>query len=291
MNIMRKIISCFFISFLMHQSLYAQNKLPEISLNHIYVVLDSMTYNHLFDSSFIEQKIGNVKAASVTTTEDSWSGKYLFGKNSYFEFFSIKSFEGATVGDGGLGFMTLKSGDIKKIEKHWKESTADSIQTDTTSNVSNGKTEPWFYSISLSLNDSIQPFSTWIMENTPEELKSVGFSDKEIKSKITWQQYAEKRNKKLFTKCFGHIQTVSLSLTDTAYENIKKSFAGFGLKQKNNTFFNEHVKIICSIEEHPPHTIQQIEIKLTQAFEEQTIKISNHLSVQIHGDKATWVFK
>lgn len=288
---MRKIISYFFISFLTHQSLHAQNKLPEISLNHIYIVLDSITYNHLFDSSFIEQQIGNVKAASVTTTDDSWSGKYLFGKNSYFEFFSTKSFEGAIENDCGFGFITSASGDILKIEKHWRESGKDSIQTDTTEQVTDGKTKPWYYALYLASSDSTEPITAWVMENTPEELKSVGFSDEEIKGKLTWQQYAEKRNKKPFTKCFDHIQSVSLSLTGTAYENIKKSFIGFGLTQQDCTFFNDHVKIICSIEEHPSRTIQQIEIALTQTFVERTIKISNYLSVQVYGDKATWIFQ
>lgn len=275
----------------MHQSLQAQNMLPEIALNHVYVVLDSTTYNHLFDAAFIEQQIGNVKAASVTTTDDSWSGKYLFGKNSYFEFFSPKSFEGAMEGDCGLGFITSTPGDIRKIEKHWRETSGDSIQTDTTKQVTDGKTQPWFYALYRSSADSTEPITAWIMENTPEELKSVGFSDEELKNKITWQQYAEKRNKKPFTKSFGYIQSVWLSLTDTTYESIKKSLTGFGLKQEDNIFFNDHIKIKCSTGTDPSPVLKQIEIELTEELEERSIKISDHLTIQINGNKATWVFQ
>jgi hypothetical protein len=271
--------------------LHAQNKLPEISLNHIYIVLDSITYNHLFDSTFIEQKIGNIKANSVTTTDDSWSGKYLLGKNSYFEFFSDKSFRGAKEGDCGLGFITSKSGDIRKIEEHWKQTSKDSLQADTTNTVADGKTQPWYYALYRASADSTELLTAWIMENTPEELKSVGFSDQEIQGEINWQQYAEKRNKKIFTKSFDHIQAVYLSLADKEYKNLKKSFIGFGLQQQDNMFFNDHVKIICSTEDKTSPILNKIEIELTETFEEHMIKVSDHLTVQVQGNKAIWTFK
>jgi hypothetical protein len=278
---MNKINLYLLLSALIHSSLHGQTRLPEISLNHIYVVLDSVTYSHLFDSSFIEQKLGNVKAASVTTTDESWSGKYLLGKNSYFEFFSTKSFEGAREGDCGFGFITSTSGDIRKIEKDWRETANDSIQTDTTNQVTDGKSQPWFYSLYYLPADSTLPVSAWVMENTPEELRSIGFSDQEIRNEINWQQYAEKRNKKVFTKCFDHIQTVYLSLTDKEYEYLKKSFTGFGLQHQNNIFFNNHVKIICSIEDKASPVLKRIEIALTETFEARSIKISSHLTLEI----------
>lgn len=113
---MNKIVLCLCIPILLCQWLHGQNRLPKIRLNHVYLVLDSATYNHLFDSAFIAQTIGKIKTSAVTTTNDSWSGKYLFGKNGYFEFFSDQGYKGASVGDCGLGFMTLKSGDIWTIQ-------------------------------------------------------------------------------------------------------------------------------------------------------------------------------
>ena len=87
------------------QSIYGQSKLPEIFLNHLSIVLDSTTYSHLSDSSFISDKLGNIKVKSTTTANDSWSGIYLLGKNSYFEFFSTEGYKGATIGDCGLGAL------------------------------------------------------------------------------------------------------------------------------------------------------------------------------------------
>ena len=91
--IMQNFFSYLFLLVFIPLATNAQNKLPAISLNHIYIVLDSETYNNLFDSSFMEKELGNIKSTSVTTTDDSWSGKYFFGKKSYLEFFNKKSFK------------------------------------------------------------------------------------------------------------------------------------------------------------------------------------------------------
>ncbi|MEO6546901.1 MAG: DUF5829 family protein, partial [Ferruginibacter sp.] len=110
---MKKVFTLILVTFAFtFQFLKAQNKIAEIYFNHLYIVLDSNTYNQLFVPAFITEKLGNVKTGSSTTTTDSWSGKYLFGKNGYFEFFSSKSYTGATVGDCGLGFITSTSKDL-----------------------------------------------------------------------------------------------------------------------------------------------------------------------------------
>jgi len=46
------------------QSIYGQSKKPEIYLNHVNIVLDSTTYNQLFEPAFISEKLGNVKTSS-----------------------------------------------------------------------------------------------------------------------------------------------------------------------------------------------------------------------------------
>ncbi len=144
-------------------SLDAQNKLPEIYLNHIYIVLDSSTLSHLSDSSFISQQFGNIQVRTSTTAKESWSGTYLYGKNSYFEFFSTKGYKGATLGDCGFVFMTAQSNDIWEIKKSWRENSNDSIVTDTVMKIQNGIPNPWFYNLNLLNNDSIQPFATYLM--------------------------------------------------------------------------------------------------------------------------------
>jgi len=278
------------IILLAFQYTYAQNKLPKIYLNHLYIVLDSNTYNQLFDPIFISEKFGDIKTSSHKTTTDSWSGKYLYGKNGYFEFFSTKSYVGATLGDCGLGFMTSKSDDILKVERNWKKSSSDSLGKDTSLYIFENKPQPWFYSLYILRKDSLQPLSTWLMENTPELLKSTGFKDDEIKKEIKWQDFMARKTKVEFTKSFNRIKSIDLSLNTKEYEFFKKSLLGFGLQQKGNVYFNNQIKISYTIDDNVPVRLKTVETELTEVYPESTIRISKNLVVEVNGEKAVWNF-
>lgn len=271
-------------------SAHAQEKLPEVYLNHIFIVLDSNSYNHLFDSSFISDTLGDIKESAHKTTSDSWSGKYLYGKNGYFEFFSTKSYVGATINDCGLGFMTFKSDDILKIEQYWKKNTSDNIEKDTIYYVFENKSKPWFYSLYISRKDSLQPLSTWLMENTPEILKSSGFKDEEIKKEIKWHEYMARVNKKEFMKSFNRIKSIVLSLNQKEYEYFRKTLIGLGMKQKGNTYYNDQINISYTIDDIAPVRLKTVETELTDSLPDDMIRISKNLMVLIKGKKAIWNF-
>src|SRR5450631_3146450 len=159
------------------------NRVP-VFLNHLYFVLDSNTYAHIFDSAFFQQ-IGNTTETKTTTTAGSWTGKYLRGRDSYLEVFPPKGFAGATEGNIGFGFMNLKQGDVNKLEANWKANSKDSVKSDTSTLLKDGIKLSWFYSLSLYSVDSLIPASAWVMENTPDMLKARGFTEEEIKKPIS----------------------------------------------------------------------------------------------------------
>lgn len=285
-----KTISTLLFLIILYNYANCQTKTSEVYLNHLYIVLDSASYNNLSDSNFITQKLGNLKVTSTSTTEDSWSGKYFHGKNGYFEFFSTKSYKGAILGDCGLGFMTKKTNDILVLERNWKANSQDSIIRDTSMRMSQGIKTPWFYSLSLYTTDSLQPLSSWVMENTPEELKLVGFSTERTKKEIRWEDYMAKKYKKEFVKSFNRIKALHLLLNHKNYEHLKASLLGFGLQQKENMFFNSQIVVTYTLTEELPIRLQTVETELTERFAENYIKLSDNLKVNVNGYKATWIF-
>ena len=120
----------------------------------------------------------------TTSTEGSWFGKYLMGRDSYFEVFFPTGLKGSIVGNFGLGFMTTTSGDIDQLESQWSTHFKDSVKRDTNRIVNKGANLPWFYSLSLYTVDSSKSGSAWVMENTPDMLKSAGFTIDEMKKPI-----------------------------------------------------------------------------------------------------------
>ncbi len=117
------------------------------------------------------------------------------------------------------------------------------VKTDTSTYISKGEKHTWYYSIYLSAVESLLPVSAWVMENTPDILKETGFTDEEIKKPISWQEYIEKESKRKFTKAFNSITSVELITNKYEYDYLKKSFLGFGLKESNNSFFNEYITL------------------------------------------------
>lgn len=278
------------IMFFTSQAMNGQRRMPDIYLNHVFIVLDSTTYKTLFEAAFIEQKIGDVKTTTTSTTDGAWSGKYLYGKNGYLEFFRSEALEGSATGDFGLGFMTFKSNDIFHIKNIWESAAPDTVELDTTTYVSSEIIKPWFYSINLFRADT-SSLSAWIMENTPDDLMTAGFASSELNDRIDREHYVERSSRKKFTKYFDRIISIHLNVNKNDYEYLKRSFYGFGLRQRGNTFFNRYVRISCTIDPHPGIQLKYVEIGLSEFLINKMVRISDHLSLQIKGRSAIFIFE
>src|SRR6476659_4370253 len=88
----------------------AETSKTPVQLNHVYLVLDSVTYANIFRDSYLKDSMANCREDSVTTAGGSWFGKYMVGKNSYLEFFNTAGTGlGLTEGSFGFGFITGKA--------------------------------------------------------------------------------------------------------------------------------------------------------------------------------------
>jgi hypothetical protein len=267
----------------------AQTAHLPVYLNHVFFVLDSNTYAHVFDS-VIFQKIGFAMVNKTTTTEGSWYGKYLMGRDSYFEVFYPTGLKGSSVGNFGFGFMTTTSADIDQLEVHWKAAYKDSVKRDTNTVINKGEKLPWFYSLSLYTMDSSKSGSAWVMENTPDMLKSAGFTDDEMKKPILWHQFIEKKMKIKTTKSLNRIVAVELITNKKELGYFKKSFLGFGLTEKHHAFYNENIHIAYTLADVPTSELKSVEIELTDSYKEQTIALGDRLSMHVKDKSATLFF-
>jgi hypothetical protein len=58
-----------------------------IKFNHLFVVVDDLTYQYLSDSIDAIKAFSSFSETNTKTDTESWSGKYLLGKNHYLEIF------------------------------------------------------------------------------------------------------------------------------------------------------------------------------------------------------------
>ncbi len=260
-----------------------------VYLNHVFFVLDSNSYAHVFDSA-IFKKIGFEMVMKTTTTEDSWYGKYLMGRDSYFEVFYPTGLEGSSVGNFGLGFMTQTLGDINEMETVWKAERKDSIRRDTSVIDNKGFKLPWFYSLSYYSADSSKSGSAWVMENTGDMLKSVGFTNEEMNKPVLWHNFIEKKMKMKNSKSLNRIVAVEIVTNKKELDYFKESFIGFGLTEKQHVFSNENIRITYTLADIPTSKLKSVEIELTEPFAEQTVILSNNISMHVKDKTATIIF-
>ncbi len=271
--------------------LLAQKKPIPVTLNHLYIVVDSITYQSICNNNWVATILGDTSTKSTVTSTDAWTGKYLFGKNSYLEIFGTKSYGGAVLGEAGLGFITMQQNDLTKWKQYWEQHYKDSIVVDTTTNIVNNTKQPWYYAISLYDTDTTLKMYTWLMENTAEELQQVGFTLKEIKQAIPWHKYKEKRTKKIFTKAYDRISTVTITVTPKEYVTLQKTLQGLGFMQNKQSFYNANVTIHCQIKPFTTIHVVNIKMQLLRYYKAKTIIISPNCVLQVNDNVASFNFK
>jgi hypothetical protein len=264
---------------------------PPVQLNHVYLVLDSVTYANIFTDLYLKDSMANCREDTVNTAGGSWFGKYMVGKNSYLEFFNVEGTGlGLTESSFGMGFITNKAGDLAVIKNEWQAITLDTVHFDTTYRVENGTQASWYYSIGLNPTDTMQNYYAWLMENTPEELRSRGFTDEEMRNEIPWGLYSVKRNGKPFTKYFDHISAMKININKKNFAYLEQSLTGMGLKKKGNTFYNESSVISYRLVDGSSSTVESITLDLTKKLPPRRIDVSPHLQIEIKGKKANLRF-
>ena len=176
----------------------------KVVISHIFFCIDSLSYQNLFNHDFITDAFADCRELSNKTLTDSWTGKYLNGRQSYIEVFSVNDKKaqpelGDKFGDVGIVFRTKKPDDINIINERIKADKRDT-HLELMKYETNGKTIPFNYNLYLS-NVSLQEmFRPYVEEFTTDFLTLCGFNDSEIKAGITEEQFRGKKKRKKIRK-------------------------------------------------------------------------------------------
>ena len=93
------------------------DSLPQVFLNHFYVVLDSSTYKAIEEDTFLRRHFAVNEKRTTTNAEMSYTGLYFYGINTYFEFFDIGNSPKDQVGDSAIAFGVDRPGAIKVLQE------------------------------------------------------------------------------------------------------------------------------------------------------------------------------
>jgi hypothetical protein len=144
------------------------DSLPQVFLNHFYVVLDSPTYNAIEEDEFLRKHFAVNEKRTTTNAEMSYTGLYFYGINTYFEFFDIGNSPKGQVGDSAIAFGVDQPGAIKILRENLGSSLEPNGKSVT--RLYQGTQVPWFLMATSTSFPYESGLSCWVMEYHPEFL-------------------------------------------------------------------------------------------------------------------------
>jgi hypothetical protein len=268
-----------------------------IKFNHLFIVIDDSTYKYLIDSLKFPQNFAKISEDTMNAGTASWTGKYINGISNYLEIFKPGSAQGTVLGDFGLGFSTNKFGTIDSLQNYWTK-TLDSVHIENMVITDNGKTSPWFKSVSIP-NVDLLKISAWVMENSREEMNYAGFTEHDLSGEIEYSDYAKHLHAKLKNipvdsfkdnRLFNKVTSLDISLSGKELSYLRKFLLDIGFTEKNNSFSKEDFIITYSLTKSDHFLLKEIEFSLLTKIPKEKYSFRK-IEMTVDGDKAKMKFK
>jgi len=144
------------------------DSLPAVFLNHFYMVLDSPTSRAIEEDAFLRRHFAVNEKRTTTNANMTYTGRYFYGVNTYFEFFDIADSPRQRVGDCAIAFGVDQPGAIRILQEKLGPGLEPSVLPVT--RLYQGKQIPWFYMATLRSLPYESEMSSWVMEYHPEFL-------------------------------------------------------------------------------------------------------------------------
>jgi hypothetical protein len=276
---------------------------PKVFLNHFLLVIDSSTYKDIVESDFIKNEFAHFEErTTVVNNSASYSGAYVYGENTYFEFFDgSKSQDSVTTGlTSAIGFGVEKKDELKIIQKKLKEY-KNSFYTQRTRDLE-GTQIPWFFTAGIFYGETAPDITTWVMEYHEDFLKrwhsdlappSPGITRKDVLTR-----YAAKIAKPEHPrpKLLKDVVEIDLTLNQKDLEILGGELSVFGyeftVKDDKKIYIGPDIKLIVEINDSGRGRITGIKMSLhANQHKEETFEFGEKSRLILNADNtATWLF-
>ncbi len=137
-----------------------------VSLNHLLVFVDRDTYRALSASGFLNDYFA---CSEERTTHDqatgmSWTGRYYYGRHTYFEFMNPDKTSWAP--RDGLAFGMESAQGTKELARRLGQGTEKKVKRYRRNRRYRNEDVPWFWSLEIPRGDDARLIS-WVMEYDP----------------------------------------------------------------------------------------------------------------------------
>ena len=144
---------------------------PAVYLNHLYLIPDVDTYRALTSSAFLKDGFGICEERTTTRPDLTYTGLYVYGEHTYFEFLKPDPDSGHAPGATGLAFGVEAAGATTVLAERLKardiDTFAGSIERDL-----EGTSMPWFEILGISRATQSSRLDLFSLEYDPSFLRS-----------------------------------------------------------------------------------------------------------------------
>jgi hypothetical protein len=146
----------------------AEESQSSLYYNHSYGVVDRETADAIEHSDYLRD-FANFEVRTTTGADKSWTGRYLYGRETYLELFGAGDLPGqdAALGSSGMGLSVERAGDLATVTERLRdEGVTQPIEFLQTRDFGDGVPVPWFDAVLTT--GEYDAFGAWAMEYRPE---------------------------------------------------------------------------------------------------------------------------
>ncbi len=137
-------------------------KLPPVFLNHVYRVLDAATFGAADHSEFLRSELAQFERRTTKSGDDSWTGLYFYGQNTYFELLEADPARLLSAGQAGIALGVEEPGASAAVRTALGGLGAGPAVSTPRPRESGGRMVPWFLMTGFEPEDS--ELVTFVME-------------------------------------------------------------------------------------------------------------------------------
>lgn len=209
---------------------------PAVGLNHAYRVVDAETYEALRASSFLGRTFAPSEAR--TTRADggtTWTGLYLYGRRTYFEFFAAGASMWEAKGRSALAFGVDTPEALPPLADALRSAGFHAERTRRTRRLG-GEDLPWFEMLTPGDMETTPELHAWLMAYAPDFLarwhpEAPPQSDLDVPSTArdaVLTRYAAVLPDAPADPMLGDVTGLHLDLSDQAADTLHRLVRAFG---------------------------------------------------------------
>lgn len=273
----------------------AKSRLPQVFLNHFYVVIDSATYKDIEQSPFLRREFAVTEQRTTVRTDRTYTGLYFYGTNTYFEFFDVSSDTSRQVGFSGIALGVDRTSELQAVAGELTSRFP--LVQETITRQYNGKQVPWFYMGEQKDFPIDSELGVWHMEYHPQFLAEwnpqSGGHNQGVSRKQILQRYTAVLKDVPAKSYFEDVVALTVAVNEVNRKKLVELFRLLGYSERSaGVLKGPGIELRLVPQTEVARGIQEITMRVRSKPKEQTeFRFGAKSVLKFRGDGlATWSF-